>query len=309
MNHHEHQDSTRSKKALILAIGATSAIFVLELFGWFWTNSLALLSDAAHGFMDLLSFALCLAAILIAERPISDLRTFGWHRLEVFAALMNGLTVILMAIFLSYHALQRMAQPQEILSREMFLIALVGLFVNLFVLWKLHPHAGKDLNVRGAFLHAFGDAVASVAVVSGGILVLLTGHYIIDAIAAMLVALIIVVHAGALLKDSFHILLEGTPKGLERTEILRTIEKIAGKTSVKDLHIWNLCSHINALTAHVILPEEKMIEQKMILEKIHSELQEKFNIVHSTVQIESELWDKKTERRVWHGKEKEIVQK
>lgn len=292
-NHHEHQDSARSKKALVLAISATGTIFVLELAGGFWTNSLALLSDAAHVLMDLLSFVLALAAILIAERPISDLRTFGWHRLEVFAALVNGLTVILMAIFLSYHAWLRMVQPQEILIVEMLSIALVGLLVNLFVIWKLHPHAGADLNVRGAFLHAFGDAAASVAVVAGGILVLLTGHHIMDAIAAMLVSLIIVVHAGALLKDSFHILLEGTPKGLEKTEILRMIEKIAGAESVKDLHIWNLCSHICALTAHVKLPEERMSEQKIILEEIHSNLQERFNIVHSTVQIESELWDKK----------------
>lgn len=293
INHHEHQDSTRSKKALVLAIGATGSIFVLELLGWFWTNSLALLSDAAHLFMDLLSFLLCLAAIVIAERPISDIRTFGWHRLEVFAALINGLTVILMAIFLCYHAIQRIASPQEILTIEMLVIAIVGLLVNLLVIWKLHPHVGKDVNVRGAFLHAFGDAAASLAVVGGGILVLMTGQYIIDPIAAVLVALIIVVHASALLKDSFHILLEGLPKGLERSAILKSIEEIAGEKSVKDLHVWNLCSHICALTAHVILPEKRMAEQKTILEKIHANLQKQFNIVHSTLQIECDLWKMK----------------
>jgi len=248
-NHHEHRDSSHSKKALKLAIGATAGILVIEVIGGIWTNSLALLSDAAHVFMDLLSFILSYTAILLAERPISDTRTFGWHRLEVFAAIVNGLTVFLIAFTIFWHALRRLVQPEEILSMEMLGIALFGLLVNLFVIWKLHPHLGEDVNVRSAFLHAVGDALASCAVV-----------------------------------------LEGVPKGLDRGIIIEEMESLCGKKSVRDLHIWNICSHICALSMHVTLPHEKMQEQKFILQKIDTILQKKFNIIHSTVQIESEKW-------------------
>ena len=289
-NHHEHRDSSHSKKALKLAIGATAGILVIEVIGGIWTNSLALLSDAAHVFMDLLSFILSYTAILLAERPISDTRTLGWHRLEFFAAIVNGLTVFLIAFTIFWHALRRLVQPEEILSMEMLGIALFGLLVNLFVIWKLHPHLGEDVNVRSAFLHAVGDALASCAVVLSGGIILATKNNVVDPIAAIFVSVIIVFSAFRIFKDSVHILLEGVPKGLDRGIIIEEMESLCGKKSVRDLHIWNICSHICALSMHVTLPHEKMQEQKFILQKIDTILQKKFNIIHSTVQIESEKW-------------------
>lgn len=289
-NHHEHKESSHSKKALKLAIGATAGILVIELIGGIWTNSLALLSDAAHVFMDLLSFILSYTAILLAERPISDTRTFGWHRLEVFAAIINGLTVFFIAFAIFWHALKRLVQPEEILSAEMLGIALFGLLVNLFVIWKLHPHLGEDVNVRSAFLHALGDALASCAVVLSGGIILVTKNFVVDPIAAILVSLIIVVGAIRIFKDSVHILLEGVPRGIERGAIIEELELLCGKNSISDLHVWNICSHICALSMHVRIPEEKMAEQKFILQKIDTILQKKFNIIHSTIQIESAKW-------------------
>lgn len=288
--HHEHPENSGSKSALGLAIGATAVVLVIEVAGGIWTNSLALLSDAAHVFMDLLSFILTLWAILISERAVSDRRTYGWHRMEVFAALINALTVFTMAVLIFWQAVKRFAQPQPILSSQMLIIALGGLFVNLFVVWKLHPHVGEDVNVRSAFLHSVGDALASVTVVIGGALVLITNKSLIDPLAAMLVALIIVFGAYQIFTDSIHILMEGAPKGLDRAMITGAIEEIAGQQSVKDLHIWNLCSHLCTLSVHIVLPENQMSKQREILEQLNLNLEKKFNIVHTTIQIESDAW-------------------
>ena len=289
-NHHEHRETLLSKKALRLSIAAIIGIFVIEILGGIWTNSLALLSDAAHVFVDLLSLILSLSAILLAERPISDSRTFGWHRMEVFAALVNGITVCLIGVLIAFNAFRRIANPQAILTVPMLAIASFGLLVNLFVIWKLKPHVGQDLNVKSAFMHAFGDAAASVAVVAGGVLVLLTGKTVIDAGAAVLVALIIMSNSYWILRDSIHILLEGAPRGMERRQIVDSIEEIAGRDTIRDFHIWNLCSHISALSVHLALPESRMAGQKNILENINRSLEKKFNIAHITIQIESQTW-------------------
>lgn len=289
-NHHLHKDPAQSKKALKIAIVAISVILGIEVIGGIWTNSLALLSDAAHVFMDLISFVISFGAIKLAERPISDKRTFGWHRLEVFAALINGLTIFFIAFIILMHAFKRMAQPQSILGPEMLGIAIVGLVVNLFVLWKLYPFVGEDVNTRSAFLHAFGDAAASVAVVVGGFLVIVTGKHFIDPVTAMLIAAMIVFGVYKIFRDSIQILLEGVPFGLDQSAIVRTIEEISGKNSVQDIHVWNICSHICALTVHLVLLERNMSHQKNILEEIGTCLEKKFNIVHSTIQIESQLW-------------------
>lgn len=289
-NHHEHKDVLKTKRALGLAIAATAAILGVEFAGGLWTNSLALLSDAAHVLMDLLSFALSLAALALAERPVSDDRTFGWHRLEVFAALANALTVFAIAGSVLVHAVERLAAPEAILGPEMLAIATLGLGVNLFVIWRLHPHSGGDVNIRGALLHALGDALASVAVVGGGILVMITGKPVFDPAAAILVAAVIVFGAGRIFWDAFHILMEGMPRGLDRRRVAGSIEAIAGPGSIRDLHVWNICSHICALSVRLVLPDGKMSGQRRVLEDVSAALEKDFNIVHTTIQIESDLW-------------------
>ena len=240
--------------------------------------------------MDLLSFSLSLAAIALSERPVSDKRTFGWHRAEVLAALVNGLLVLVIAFFIFFHALGRISRPPEILTTPMLAIAVAGLVMNLVVIWKLSPHVRTDLNVRGAFLHAMGDAAASVAVVAGGILVWATGNTAFDSMAAVAVALLIMVNAYWVLSESVHILLEGAPKGMERDRIVLAIEEIAGARTVRDFHVWSLCSHIHALSVHLSLPGERMAGQKDLIEKLNADLGERFNIRHTTIQIESDTW-------------------
>ena len=287
---HQHRGTDDSKAALRLAIFATGTIFFIEVLGGWWTNSLALLSDALHALMDLLSFILTFAAIRLAERPVTDSRTFGWHRLEVFAAFINGSSVSFAALVIVFQAFKRIAHPQEILTLSMLGIASFGLLVNLFVVWKINPHQGNDLNIKSAFLHALGDAAASVAVIIGGLLILWTKNPVADPIAAILVAAIIFAAAFGIFRDSIHILLEGAPRGVEKNLVVQAIEEISGAKTVQDLHVWNLCSHICALSVHVTLPEARMREQEKILQEISLSLEKKFNIVHTTVQIESQNW-------------------
>ncbi len=283
---HDHAEVRHSKRALKLALAATGAILIVEVLGGLWTNSLALLSDSLHVFMDLLSFALTYLALALSEKPISDSRTFGLHRLEVFAAVINGLTVFLIGLVILASAFYRISRPQEILTGPMLIIAAAGLLVNLFVIWKLEPHQGHDVNVRGAFLHALGDALASVAVVLGGLVIFFTGYTAADAIAAMLVSVAIFFGVFGLFRDSVQILLEGAPKGMEKNKLVSAIEEISGPGSVSDLHVWSLCSHIHSLSVHVQLPENHRNKQDEILDQINLSLEKKFNIVHTTVQIE-----------------------
>lgn len=291
LHEHTHESGSHTKGALLVAIAATGFIFLVEIAGGFWTNSLALLSDAAHVFMDFFSFILTLVALTLAQRPVTSTRTFGLHRLEVFAALLNGVTVFAMAALILIHAIQRFKDPQVILAPQMLVIAVLGLVVNLIVVWFLRPHAHNDLNVRSALLHAFGDAAASVAVIIGGALVMTTGKSWMDPAAAVIVSLIILAGAYKIFSDAVHILLEGAPREIRREAIVQSIEQIAGADSVKDLHIWNLCSHICALSVHLKVREDQMPQQREILEKVNASLKEKYNIVHPTIQIESQTWN------------------
>ena len=188
------------------AIALTLLTFVAEVAGGIWTNSLALLSDAAHVFLDLFALFLSLAAIKLAGFPASDTRTFGWHRMEVFASFINGASVFLIALGIFYEAWGRLFQPQEVKSLPMFIIASVGLAMNLVAAGALHQHSHDDLNVRSAFLHVVGDAAASVGVIAGGIVIYFTRWYVLDAVISMGIGLVIFWGAWRVLRESSHIL-------------------------------------------------------------------------------------------------------
>ncbi len=194
-----------------LAIALTAVTLVAETFGGIWTNSLALLSDAAHVFMDLFALALSLMAIKLAARPATDRRTYGWHRAEIFASLINGATLILIGVGILREAWVRLLHPEVVKSKEMFIIAVIGLVMNLAAASRLHHHSHEDLNVRSAFLHVLGDAVASVGVIVGGLVMLFTHWYVLDAVISMAIVLIIGWGSLRILREAGHILLEGVP--------------------------------------------------------------------------------------------------
>lgn len=282
MSHIDHSISRR----LIFAIVLTAVTLIAEVVGGIWTNSLALLSDAAHVFLDLFALVLSLTAIKLASIPASDRHTFGFHRSEVFASFINGLTVFLMALGIIYEAWLRFAAPEAVKSLPMLAIAVIGLIMNLLAAKALHGHSHDDLNVKSAFLHVIGDAAASVGVIVGGIIMYYTGWYQLDALISVGIGLLILSGSGRVLRDSTHILMEGTPRGLDLQEVADSIRTIEGVHDLHHLNIWTVCSHILSLSVHVDIDSGNEERRRIILHQIEHLLAERFQITHTTIQME-----------------------
>jgi len=287
---HQHHPSDELDHSLsrgfFFAIALTAVTLVAEVVGGFWTNSLALLSDAAHVFMDLFALVLSLAAIRLARFPATDRRTYGWHRAEILASLVNGLTLLLIAFGIFGEAWQRLLHPEAVKSKEMFVIAVIGLVMNLLAAARLHRHSHDDLNVRSAFLHVVGDAIASLGVIAGGIVMLFTGWYVLDAVISMVIVLIIGFGALRLLREAGHILLEGVPSHLDLNQVLTAMQAVKGVNDIHHLHVWSICSHITALSAHIDVHPEHRRRQGEIVGELEHLLEHDFHITHTTLQAD-----------------------
>ena len=271
------------------AILLTTLTLLAEVAGGIWTNSLALLSDAAHVFLDLFALILSLVAIRLASYPASDTRTFGWHRTEVFASFINGATVFLMAGGIMYEAVGRLMNPEPVKSLPMFIIAAIGLVMNLLAASALHRHSHDDLNVQSAFLHVIGDAAASVGVIIGGVVIYYTGWYVLDAVVSIGIGLVIFRGAWGVLRSSVHILLEGVPWGMSTAAVADSIRSVEGVSDVHHLNIWTICSHIQALSAHVDIEPSYRGRQAEVLRAIEEHLLATYHISHTTLQVECTL--------------------
>ena len=274
------------KRRLRLAIGFTAVVFFAELGGGYLTNSLALLSDSAHVFMDALALFLTLSALYICELPSTENRTYGLHRVEVFAAFLNGLTVFAVAIFIFYKAYLRFLDPPEVESTGMLVVAVFGLLVNLAVAWRLHGFAKSDLNVRSAFLHVVGDAAASVGVIAGAIIIRLTGAYIVDPIVSAGIGCVILWGSLRIIFEASHILLEGVPRSVDLSEVVKDIMSFEGVSGLHSLHIWSICHNVNALSAHVDVSARYAAPRNELLKKINERLAERYSIFYTTLQVE-----------------------
>jgi len=286
---HAH-DADPSLNLLRFAGILTALTFAVELAGGLWTNSVALLSDAGHVLMDLLALSFSFFALWFSQKQASERRTFGLHRLEVFAAFLNGALVTGLAVWIVVESLARLRNPPPVKTGVMLTVAILGLAVNLLVAWRLHGPSLKDLNLRGAFLHVASDALASLGVVVGGLVIHFTGNLAADPLVGLLVAVIIVVNAVRLLKDSIHILMEGVPKNMDVNDVVQAMKGVDGVEAVDDLHVWSICSHIGSLSAHVSLSPAKLAVQDEILTALTRVLHERFRINHTTIQIRSTTW-------------------
>jgi cobalt-zinc-cadmium efflux system protein len=268
------------------AIVLTAVTLVAEIAGGIWTNSLALLSDAAHVFLDLFALLLSLGAIKLAGLPSSETRTYGWHRTEVFASFINGVSIFLIAVGIFYEAAGRLMQPEEVKSLPMFVIALIGLVMNLLAASALHEHSHDDLNVHSAFLHVIGDAAASVGVIIGGLVMYFSHWYTLDALISVGIGGVVFFGAWRVLRDSTHILLEGVPKGLEVAVIAENIRGVEGVQDVHHLNVWSICSHIVVLSAHLDVSDEFKWQQAQVIHNVEHMLLDRFHIFHTTLQVE-----------------------
>ena len=273
-------------KRLLFAITLTAITLVAEIIGGLWSNSLALLSDAGHVFLDLFALVLSLGAIKLAAQPPGDHHSYGWHRAEVLASLVNGLTVFIMAVGILYEGSKRLISPEAVQTTPMLVIAVLGLIANLLAAKGLHGHAHNDLNVRSAFLHVLGDAAASVGVIAGAILMRYTGWYQADPLISIAIGLLILVGAGRVLREAVHILMEGVPRGMSVEQVAATIRAIDGVADVHHLNVWSVCSHIFALSAHVEIHPEYDGERSHLLHEIEHELEHEFHITHTTIQLD-----------------------
>ncbi|MGA9398800.1 MAG: cation diffusion facilitator family transporter [Anaerolineaceae bacterium] len=289
------------EKRFILSFIVTALILAGEVAGGIFTGSLALLSDAAHVLMDILALVLSYTAMRLASLPADDRHTFGFHRLEVLAALINGISLGAIAVGIFIEAYRRWQTPTNVKSVEMLVIAAIGLVLNLVVVFILkggvhthdHQHDKQrpdDLNIRSAFLHVLGDAVASVGVILAAIIIMKTGWQWVDPVTSVLIGLLILVSAYRVLRSSVHILVEGVPEGIELTHVSQAMETTPGVVSIHDLHVWNICSLHVALAAHVVLDRMKSTTRDGLMAELRSRLAE-LGIEHTTIQFETSRCD------------------
>jgi cobalt-zinc-cadmium efflux system protein len=284
-DHSHHEPTIGRTGRLKAALGLTFAYMFAEFIGGWWTNSLALIADAGHMLTDVAALTLTLVAIWIGSRPATAKKTFGYFRMEILAAFVNGIALALLSIWVIYEAVDRWQSPPEILGGWMTAIAGGGLLVNLAAAKLLHSGIEHDLNMRGAWLHVVGDTLGSAAAVLAGILVITKGWFWADPVSSILISFIIIIGAGRLILDSVNVLLEGTPRHIDLAAVENMILDTDGVAGVHDLHVWTISSGRDALSAHI--SHDSAIAHSDLLARVRDRLHDSFGIDHLTIQMET----------------------
>jgi cobalt-zinc-cadmium efflux system protein len=269
-------------------LALTLGVVGLEVAGGFWSGSLALLSDAGHVLTDAFALTLSLATVWITTRPADLKRTFGYYRFEILCALLNGAILLPISVGIAVEAWHRFRSPPEIHALPMIAVAALGLVINSSMFLILRR--SKSMNVRAAMLHVASDAMSATGVIIAGCLLLLTGWRWVDPLTSVCIAAVIVYGAFRLIRDSVNVLLEAVPAHLDLADVFRAVQGIDGVVAVHDLHIWTLSSQIYALSAHLVVRPATVAENDAILTRVQSLLCDRFNIDHSTLQIESQTY-------------------
>lgn len=286
-HHHHHEVREENRKALVIALCITSGIMLLEFFGGLFTNSLALLSDSGHMLSDAASLLLSLIAFRLAARPPTARKSFGYQRFEILAALVNGAALFLVAGLIIREAVERLMDPPAVAGGTMMTIAVIGLVANLasaLVLMRKGDVHG-NLNLRSAYLHVIGDALGSVGAIVAGMFMLTFDWYIADPIISVAVAVLILRSGWGVLSHSVHILMEGTPHGIDHHEIVRVLAEIEGVDDVHDVHCWTITSGMNAFSCHLLIREEA--DSQAVLRQAIETMAGRFGIHHATIQVET----------------------
>lgn len=272
----------------MLSFAVTAAVAVVETVGGILSDSISLVSDAVHMFTDVMAIGLSLFAITMAARSHSGAMTFGYHRAEVMVALANGVALTVISLWVLYEAFLRVMSPRIIDAPLLLLTASIGLVGNLVVMFLLKHHAGKSINIHSAFIHVVYDTISSVAVITTGFIALNTGITIVDPLVAFLIAGLVARSAYSIVRSSTLILLEGAPSELDIREILATLKELDGVVDVHDLHVWTISTGMDALSGHVVVRDQMLSEANKLLSEINTVLAERYNITHTTIQMEHE---------------------
>jgi cobalt-zinc-cadmium efflux system protein len=282
---HRHGRAGGSRRRLQVVLVLTAVYRLAEVFGGWWTGSLALLADAGHMLADVAALVLALMAVWFSARPATPGKTFGYYRLEILAALINGVGLVLIALYIFYESYQRWFTAPPVRSVPMMLVAAGGLAINLICASLLHRDREQDLNVRGAWLHIMGDALGSAAAIVAGAVITFTGWNAADALFSALIGVLIVWSSWHLIRDATNVLLEGTPAHINLAAVEDAILTTEGVTNVHDLHIWTITSGHDALSAHVI--HAYSISPPNLLKELRTKLHDRFGVDHLTIQMET----------------------
>lgn len=306
--------SHRKRNALLAAVAFSLLAFALQIFGAWYSGSVALLGDTAHLFTDLVSLIMSLVAVILASRPANKIQSFGLFRLEVLAAFLNGLLLLFVGVMLAVESVERLYHPHEVLAVPLLIVSCGGLLLNVLAAIVLagamkgtdahaahhhgheehhghsHSHDHGDRNLSSALLHVMSDALSSVAVMAGAVAVYFTGNFIFDSAIGLVLSLVILYWALRILRDSGHVLLEGTPRHIKPEQVLEKIRALDPRISgIEDLHVWEITSRMYLATAEVRVQSMSLEEAEALRGKMNHALHESFGIAHSVVAIRPEL--------------------
>ncbi len=281
---HSHGHNA-NKKALTISFCLIASFMLVEFIGGILTNSLALLSDAGHMLSDAVALGLSLAALIFGERAATLDKTYGYKRFEILAALLNGIALVALSIYILYEAVVRLSSPPMVIGKGMIIISVIGFVINIIVAWILSRGETKDnLNIKSAFMHVLGDLLGSVGAIIAALLIIFLGWNIADPIASMIVSVLVLYSGWHILKDSVNILMESKPANINAEEVKHAIKSIEGVIDIHDLHIWMITQEFLSLTTHVSV--EDNTDRDLLLSRIIETIKQTTGIAHITVQLE-----------------------
>ena len=280
------RDQARERGVVRAGVAASSVLCIAELVGGWLTNSLALLTDAAHMFTDVAALALTLFALWVAARPASDSKTFGYARAEILAALVNGVVLWVLVVLIVLEAWTRLHDPPAVRAGGMLAVAVAGLLVNVFVAMRLHEHQASSLNLRGAYLHVLSDLLGSIGAIVAGVVILATGWNAVDSLVSILIAGLILFSSWKLVREAVDVLMEAVPPHVDVERLERALGAVPGVEEVHDLHVWTLTTGRYALSAHVVA--RNRVGDNELLTAMTAVCLQGFRIAHTTIQVEHE---------------------
>lgn len=283
-HHHHHPGATGSRLKWSLAV--TGVFVAIEVWAGFRAHSLALLSDAGHNFTDAVALFLSWFGVYLQSKPADEIKTFGYHRAGVLAAFVNALTLIALSAWIFYESVARLRNPQPVNQMIMLAVAALALAINGGIMLSLRSASKDDINVRSAFIHMLGDALGSVAIIAGALVIKFTGWMRVDAALSIALAALIVWTAWDIVREALNILLEGLPRGIHLNNVGAAMKSVDGVLDVHDLHIWSLGSSTHALSCHVLIEDVPLSSSDAILRGLNRLLADRFRIFHTTVQFE-----------------------
>ncbi len=290
---HSHGSHSRSLtgRRLALSIVITLLFVFAEAVTGYFAHSLALLSDAGHNFADALFLVFSWYGLWIAQKPSTAKRTFGYHRVSILTALVNSVSLVVIALLIFWEAAIRLRHPEPVQSTPMIVVALIAILMNTVTSLWLRRAAKTDLNVRSAYMHMVGDAISAAGVVGAGVIVAFTGAWIADPLVSILIGVLILWSSWGILKESVNVLLEGIPEGMDMAHVEETISGVHGLLAVHDLHVWTVGSGMICCSCHVMVNEQSVRSGENVLRAVTEELEHHFGIAHTTIQVEVEGCD------------------